>query len=207
MQASFAEKSAVYHDAETKWRSRAFQIAVTLGILPVLAGVTQLMPRDFSPWITLFISILNVIVVVTNVKLDIGERIADASMASKSFGKLAMQIDLFFCELKCSPEQSDPSAILTVIRTVLDTIDSNLSYPEMPKGGSKSKVVPSSVPGGSSSNGSMGGSSSNGSNGSKKVPSAMIPPQPQLPSLPTDLPLPPELPLPPDDEDLPQQLR
>jgi len=148
MQVSFAEKSAVYHDAETKWRSRAFQIAVTLGILPVLAGVVQLMPRDLSPWITLFISILNVIVVVTNVKLDIGERIADASMAGKSFGKLATQIDLFFCQLRCSPQQSNPAEILTVIRTVLDTIDTNLNYPEMPKCGSQSKVVPFSVPGG-----------------------------------------------------------
>lgn len=133
LQVKYKEKCVIYRAAERKWRSRSFHVAVLLGTLPVLAGVTVLMPEAFRPWLTLCIAILNVFVVVLNVKLDMGERIADASMAGKGFDKVDTQIDLFFCELKCG-EKADASELLIRVRAVVDNIEANISYPEVQDG-------------------------------------------------------------------------
>lgn len=125
-------KMDLYRVEENKWRDRAFHLAIMMGVLPVAAGVTQLMPTEQTRQIfTLLISITNVIVVVANVKLDIGERTSDAAMARKGYEKCCSQINLFFCHLRCGDEL-DAKELLTKIRAVAESIESNLSYPAIP---------------------------------------------------------------------------
>jgi len=132
MKAEFDEKSTQYTIVEKKWRNRQFGVAVLLGILPIIAGVSQLLPEKITPWITLGISITNVIVVVVNVKLDMGERIADASMAGKGFGKLASLISMFLNKAKLG-ESVDVNELITQIKTTQEGIDVSLTYPEILK--------------------------------------------------------------------------
>jgi len=142
MKQDFEEKSVQYTLVERKWRNRQFLVAVVLGILPVMAGVTQLLPKDISPWITLGISIINVIVVVVNVKLDMGERIADASMASKGYGKITYEVDMFLAQLKCG-EAPKATELMVRINTTMEGIDANLTYPELPLKARKNQPLPS----------------------------------------------------------------
>merc|ERR1712216_622523 len=82
----------------------------------MIAGVTQLLPESVSPWITLLTSISNVVIVVTNVKLNIGERIADASMANKGFGSLASLLEFALCDMVVDPNSVDIKILLAQIK-------------------------------------------------------------------------------------------
>merc|ERR1719235_1361541 len=89
MKQNFSELARIYHFVELKWRRRVFWVAATLGLLPVIVGATTLFPGPLQPWIALMIATINVIIVVINVKLDMGERVADANMAYKAYEGLA----------------------------------------------------------------------------------------------------------------------
>eukprot|EP00929_Paragymnodinium_shiwhaense_P110031 TRINITY_DN7671_c0_g1_i5.p1 TRINITY_DN7671_c0_g1~~TRINITY_DN7671_c0_g1_i5.p1 ORF type:complete len:454 (+),score=77.42 TRINITY_DN7671_c0_g1_i5:82-1443(+) len=130
MQRDFQKKALVYQEIERYWRRCAFFVACILGLLPVLAGVTQLLPKELSPWMTLCISITNVCVVVMNVKMDMGERIADAAMAAKCFGGLATQVSFFLFTVECQPYKADATALLSQIRAVVECVETNMTYPE-----------------------------------------------------------------------------
>merc|ERR1712125_187353 len=96
--------------------------------------------------------IVNVFIVVVNVKMNMGERIADASMASKGFSKMAATIDMYLCKLKTGGA-GPIGEVLTQITTTQDMLDANLTYPEiLPKMTRKGAVVPSA-------SGSFGGMS------------------------------------------------
>jgi len=132
MKLDFQDKADKYTGVERKWRNVQFAIACILGMLPVVAGVAQLFPDKATPWITLGISVVNVLVVVCNVKLDLGERVADASMAGKGFGKMASATEMFLAQLTLGEAESS-SELLILLKTVQEGIDANLSYAEIIK--------------------------------------------------------------------------
>lgn len=146
MQQAFAEKAQQFLENENKWRSRTFKVALMLGVLPVLAGVTQLFPENLRPLCALTISIGNVFVVVVNVKLDMGERIADASMAYKGYKRLASDFELYLFQMKCAEEKPNPSKLLDEVRLMLSILEANISYPEVLPEKKTAKVKPTDLP-------------------------------------------------------------
>eukprot|EP00747_Dinoflagellata_sp_TGD_P033164 gnl/TRDRNA2_/TRDRNA2_136431_c0_seq1.p1 gnl/TRDRNA2_/TRDRNA2_136431_c0~~gnl/TRDRNA2_/TRDRNA2_136431_c0_seq1.p1 ORF type:complete len:317 (+),score=40.87 gnl/TRDRNA2_/TRDRNA2_136431_c0_seq1:54-1004(+) len=125
---NFLTLAALYNNSERYWRAKAFQIACLLGLLPLISNATQMLPDFIAPWVALMISLSNVMVVVANVKLDIGERIADASMAGKGYAKLKTKIDMYTCK-KEGGAMTDLTTLMVEITTTLDMIETNMSYP------------------------------------------------------------------------------
>lgn len=129
MHTLYLEKGSLYSKVETKWRRTNFVIAIWLGVLPVCQTVAELLPGQFRLWIRFGITFFNVAIVVLLVKLDLGEKIADASMGHKTFNKLASNIDVFICQLRCAPGVADPTMLLNGIKITLDTIEGQLRFP------------------------------------------------------------------------------
>lgn len=129
IQELYLEKGSLYAKLESYWRSFNFRIALLLGILPVCVSKTELLPETYRQWTALLITLTNIVIVVFQLKLDIGEKIADASMAQKTFNTVASSIDVMLCQLRCSPGGVDVVTFLTHIKITMDSIQGQMKYP------------------------------------------------------------------------------
>jgi len=143
----FQEKADMYDVVQSKWRGRTIAVAMVLGLIPLANGVTLLLTEEAQPWFSLFVNIVNVCVVILNIKLDMGERVADASMANKGYTTLVSAIASHVLKASCSNESdatADMSGLLIRMETIQEQIDINLQYPESePKRRKKSSSKPS----------------------------------------------------------------
>eukprot|EP00928_Gymnodinium_smaydae_P043247 TRINITY_DN29018_c0_g1_i1.p1 TRINITY_DN29018_c0_g1~~TRINITY_DN29018_c0_g1_i1.p1 ORF type:complete len:367 (+),score=56.45 TRINITY_DN29018_c0_g1_i1:149-1249(+) len=141
-------KMDIYLEIEMHWRKISFYVALTLGILPVVAGASHMLPEVLSGWFGLLISVINVVVVVTNVKMDIGERIADASMARKGYQKLVSDCTFFVHDLQVKRHtdanmySQEACRLFTELRAITDSIHANMTYaaPRPSRRPSKNKI-------------------------------------------------------------------
>jgi len=147
--ATFKYKAFVYGKAEKYWRRVAFVIAMILGILPVIAGSSHMLPDHINLWFGFGISVLNVMIVVIQMKCDMGERIADASMARKGYESVCNQIDFFTCDALTHGNYAGVDQLLQLAKSVIENVESNMSYPnvqfaEKPKPWKPMKAQPAS---------------------------------------------------------------
>eukprot|EP00449_Zooxanthella_nutricula_P039987 CAMPEP_0198610078 /NCGR_PEP_ID=MMETSP1462-20131121/156717_1 /TAXON_ID=1333877 /ORGANISM="Brandtodinium nutriculum, Strain RCC3387" /LENGTH=345 /DNA_ID=CAMNT_0044341885 /DNA_START=124 /DNA_END=1160 /DNA_ORIENTATION=+ len=130
MRDEFATKAAAYNASGNYWRRVAFLIACILGLLPVLSGIVALSPQLAQPWLALLLTACNVLTVVAQTKLDIGERIADAAMATKGYEVVLVDIGMFAAEVDCSTAPpKDPSQLIAKVVSVVANVESAISYP------------------------------------------------------------------------------
>lgn len=133
----YVEISAVYQGVEAKWRRAAFVIALALGSFPVISGVASMMPELLGNWMQLFISFCQVCIVVMNLKLEIGERVADSGAARKGYAKLATDLEDFLCRAKLCEDEDQLQALraqmdtmMVQVRAIVDHINAQMTYPE-----------------------------------------------------------------------------
>lgn len=129
MRTHFREKADNYQKVAHRWRNRNFGVAVLMGILPVMAGGSTLLPEWMRAWSTLVLSVVNVFVVVVNVKLDMGERIADAARASKGFNKMAVDLGVFLSQEDCEPGVQCHREVFSTLKVVLRFVEESVEFP------------------------------------------------------------------------------
>jgi len=133
MREDLETKTYIYKAAEIKWRNRSFRLALLLGCLPILAGMGVLLPEALTPWWALMIAVINVTVVVVQVKMDMGERIAQASTVGKGYDKVCTQITVFIAQSKLMPNPPEVQQLLTQIPAMVEMIENTIGYPEVTK--------------------------------------------------------------------------
>merc|ERR1739845_125094 len=69
------------------------------------------------------IAVINVTVVVVQVKMDMGERIAVASTVGKGYDKICTQITVFLAQIKLMPDPPEVQQLLTQIPAMVETIE------------------------------------------------------------------------------------
>merc|ERR1712048_453750 len=82
-----------------------------------------------SPWFALTVAVMNTIVVVINVKTDVGERINDAATARKGFEKLATRIEFFIGHTELSESPPDTLTLMAQLKIAVEYVTANLVYP------------------------------------------------------------------------------
>merc|ERR1719181_325305 len=100
MKNEYAAKALRYQSIERTWRTIMFRLAIAMGVMPIISGSAQLLPQFIQAWFAFGISLFNVMIVIVNTKLDMCERVADASMAGKGYEKLATEFDFLITEAK-----------------------------------------------------------------------------------------------------------
>jgi len=125
----YSEQALVYNKIERKWRSFMFRIAIIMGVLPIIGGAATMLPEALAPWFALGVSLMNVMIVIVNTKMDMGERIADAAMAGKGYEKLSTNINFMLTEVKMGKDV-DITENMVQNKAIIDNIKANISYPE-----------------------------------------------------------------------------
>jgi hypothetical protein len=127
----FTFKKKIYREGVGRWKDLQFYLTGSFIVLPIMAGTAQFLPDVFRHILGVLIAVANITAVIIDLKVDLGERIADAAMATKGYGMLCAQIMFFECQKQIiGTGNTDVVALIDKMQIVVDLIEGSIDHPE-----------------------------------------------------------------------------
>lgn len=129
MKVNFEGKLAAFEYERDLWWNRNLKVQALLHAAPVLLSSSVLVPEFLRNVWVLGWMVLNMMLLVSNKMLAMGERIGDAAQAAKTCNQALHAIDLFLIKHHCGVDKVDQHDLVLQLRTLMESVESNVEFP------------------------------------------------------------------------------